>query len=571
MVIGGQRTAVFGFVALSALLGCAEEDQSIFLDASTSPSMARDAGVMMTRMDGGSSPMGSSGEAKVKIDDGELLGSVAGKTRRFLGIPYAKPPVGELRWKRPEKPEKWSKPRDATQWGKRCAQANSAVLMNPASEDEDCLYLNVWAPTDAKSLPVMVWIHGGGNVNGSASELVPYSMPENGLYFYDGSKLAEKNVVVVTLNYRLGVFGFLAHPALDEETGMPSGNQGMWDQVAALEWVKANVAKFGGDPKNVTIFGESAGSYDVCTHVASPKSKGLFHKAISQSGGCTTTMTTKEQAAATADALVAAVDCAGDAPLDCLREKDVATLLGAVGSLPATAGLRTLGPIVDGDFLPEQPRTLYREGRINKVPYMLGSNTDEGTLFTAGMPITTEAQYDAALMTQFMAASAAIKEVYPLSKFEGAMPNPAQAALARVAGDSRLVCTTTDTALLASAHTPVFTYNFDIPVNPELSPIFLGATHGAELVYVFQTSPSFGDAEKSASELMQRYWTNFAKSGDPNHDGAPEWPTYSASSDQRMNFALEESSAVADFRKAECALWIAGYERTFMAAAAPSP
>ena len=218
-------------------------------------------------------PAAAASGVSAAIEQGEVQGTNEAGIHKFLGIPYAKPPLGELRWKRPQPPAAWTTPLQAKTFGKRCAQTNSAVLMNPASEDEDCLYLNVWAPSDAKDLPVMVWIHGGGNVNGSASELVPYSNPAALEYFYDGAALARKQVVIVTINYRLGVFGFLSHPELDE-AGAPSGNQGLWDQLAALQWVQKNVAKFGGVPKNVTIFGESAGSHDVCLQVASAKGQG---------------------------------------------------------------------------------------------------------------------------------------------------------------------------------------------------------------------------------------------------------------------------------------------------------
>jgi para-nitrobenzyl esterase len=503
----------------------------------------------------------------VTIEHGELRGVRSSDTRSFLGIPYAKPPVGELRWKRPEAPEAWSTPRDATKYGKRCAQLDSAVLMNPASEDEDCLFLNVWAPNDARDLPVMVWIHGGGNVNGSASELVPYTRPEAQEYFYDGEELARKDVVLVSINYRLGVFGFLSHPELDEP-GKPSGNQGLWDQVAALQWVQKNVAKFGGDPSKVTIFGESAGSYDVCLHVASAKTEGLFQRAISQSGGCTTVTLTKQQAEGTAGALADALDCSGDDALACLRGKDVPALLTAASTLPASATRRTLSPMVDGDFLSDQPRTLYKNGEINKVPYVLGSNTDEGTLFTSAM-ITTEEQYDAALDAQFPGGRAEIKALYPLDKFKDAKPNPAQAALVRVIGDSRLVCSTTDSARLAAAHSPsVYTYNFDIAVDPSLSPTFLGATHGAELVYVFQTSSRFNEDQTATSNLIQQYWTNFARTGDPNGKTDPVWPTFDADADRRLNFAVKASAVVDNFRKPECDFWIAGYELAFNAATA---
>jgi para-nitrobenzyl esterase len=292
----------------------------------------------------------------------------------------------------------------------------------------------------------------------------------------------------------------------------------------------------------------------------------LFHRAISQSGGCTTVTLTKAQAEAVADQLATSVNCTGDDVLACLRGKDVPALLTAASTLPASATGRTLSPTVDGDFLSDQPRTLYKTGQINKVPYMLGSNTDEGTLFTSAM-ITTEEQYDAALDMQFPGRRDAIKALYSLDKFKDAKPNAAQAALVRVIGDARLVCSTTDSALLAAAHAPsVYAYNFDIAVDPSLSPTFLGATHGAELAYVFQTSSRFNDDQTATSDLMQRYWTNFARKGDPNGGSDPEWLTYDAEADRRMNFAVNASAMVDNFRKAECDFWIAGYEQTFEAA-----
>jgi len=517
-------------------------------------------------------PAAAANGVSATIEQGEVLGTNEGGIHRFLGIPYAKPPLGELRWRRPQPPDAWTTPLQATAYGKRCAQTNSAVLMNPASEDEDCLYLNVWAPSAAKDLPVMVWIHGGGNVNGSASELVPYSDPAALEYFYDGEALARKQVVLVSINYRLGVFGFLSHPELDEP-GAPSGNQGLWDQLAALQWVQKNAAKFGGDPTNVTIFGESAGSHDVCLHVASAKGAGLFHRAISQSGGCTTVASTKQQAEAAATTLASSLGCAASGVAACLRTKDVPSLLMAASTLPPTPTGRIVGPTVDGDFLTAQPRTLYKTGQINKVPYLLGSNTDEGTLYTAtATPLASEAEYDAALQAQFMDRSAAVKALYPLEKFADGKPTPAQAALTRIIGDSRLVCSTTDSALLAAAHVPtVYTYNFDIAVDPSLSPLFLGAAHGSELAYVFQTSSRFNANQIATSDLMQRYWTNFARSGNPNAAPDADWPPYSSASDKRMNFAVNASAVVDNFRKPECDHWISVYEQTFAAASAPAP
>jgi para-nitrobenzyl esterase len=548
-----HRSLPLLFGALT-LFGCAEEAASVKVgDASAAtagdagrPAPAKDASAA-SATDGSSKP---SAAPSVSIDDGALNGTLVGTTRQFLGIPYAKPPLGELRWQPPQPNDKWPKARAATTFGKRCAQPNSAVLMNAPSEDEDCLYLNVWAPEASEPLPVMVWIHGGGNTNGSASEPVPYV---GSGFFYEGRSLAEKGVVVVTFNYRLGVFGFLDHAALEGA----GGNQGLHDQQAALEWVKKNIAAFGGDPENVTIFGESAGSYDVCAHVASPKSRGLFHKAISQSGGCTTLLASKETAQKQGASLAAKLGCGGDdaEALTCLREKGVAELLAA-----ATPDVGAFGPSLDGEFLPDQPRSLFDRGEIAKVPYILGSNTDEGTLFVAASQVADEAAYEAALTSQFGAERVeAIATLYPPSKFEGA--NPFKAALARVVGDARLVCTTYDSALRAvAAGSTVYAYNYDIP-----TPIGdLGATHGAELTSVFGTSPSFTPASKAASEQIQRYWTNFAKTGNPNGGSDLEWPELTADANVRINLALEPS-LVTDFRAEECAFWRAGYDKQFAA------
>jgi para-nitrobenzyl esterase len=491
----------------------------------------------------------------VELADAKFQGTLVGDSRQFVGMGYAKAPTGPLRWRAPQKPDPWPDLQQATAFGKRCAQNGSTTTQNAPSMDEDCLYLNVWTPhpIPAEPLPVMVWFHGGGNVNGSASEPVPFL--NTGL-FYSGQPLAEKHgVIVVTINYRLGVFGFFAHPALVAEGS--SGNQGLLDQRLALEWVRDNIAAFGGDPDNVTIFGESAGSFDVCMHVASPMSRGLFHRAIGQSGGCTTKQTTKVEAEAAATALAATLGCTGRDELACLRDTSVADLLAAPGEFD---------PSVDGQFLPDQPRALYDAGNIAKVPYLLGSNTDEGTLFVVSSQVSTPEQYKAALVGMFGATAAAEIELrYPLAAFANG-PNPPLAALARVFGDARLVCTTYDTAVRASAYAPVFMYNYDIPV-PSTVPgaAFLGATHGAELTSVFGTSPLLAaDAQaKAASDLMQRYWTNVAKDGDPNAGSDPDWPQLTPTTNVRMNFALAQASVKTNFRADECAFWRAGYELQF--------
>jgi para-nitrobenzyl esterase len=419
------------------------------------------------------------------------------------------------------------------------------------------LYLNVWTAAAHKNdqLPVMIWIHGGGNVNGSASEPLPLS---NMGLFYSGQSLAENHgVVVVTFNYRLGAFGFFAHPDLTAE-GSKSGNQGLRDQRAVFDWVQQNIVQFGGDPKNVTIFGESAGSLDVCLHVAASNTTGLFERAISESGGCTTSLTIPATAETSATRLGRAVGCVDANFVTCMRGKRAADLLNLPSSL-----LQGFGPIVDGDLIPDQPRTLYDSGRIAKVPYLLGSNTDEGTLFTTSV-VADQEQLTAALTKAFGDLAQSVADLYPVSEFADAMPNPFQAVLARATGDRVLVCSTYDVALRASKTAPaVYLYNFDIPVEPSLtSGTFLGATHGSELTYVFGTDPTLSPQNKLASDRIQRYWTNFAKIGNPNSESDAAWPKFSAGANARLNLALE-ATIVNDFRAKQCEFWRSQYDVAF--------
>lgn len=501
----------------------------------------------------------------IKLSDGEVRGSVVGATREFRGIPYAKPPIGALRWRAPQKPEKWTSPLDATQFGKRCAQLENLTLQNAASDDEDCLYLSVWTPSPAPTtaLPVMIWIHGGGNINGSTSEPVPFV---NEGVFYSGQYLAEqRGVVVVSINYRLGLFGFFSHPALEPE-GV-SGNQGLLDQRLAMQWVHDNIAKFGGDPDVVTIFGESAGAQDVCFHVASPGSRGLFHRAISQSGGCTTLLRSHDDGMDIAVSVADELGCTGDGALECLRARSSAELMAAPAVIKRSGGgtLPSFGPDVDGQVLPDQPRALFDAGNIAKVPYLLGSNSDEGTLFVIGVAITGETQYRAALAQRFGGLDAdPIAAVYPLADFTGAMPTRELAAFARAVGDSSLVCSTFDSATRAAGHVPVYMYNFSVPAPVEIPGVYLGATHGSELTSVFGTSPTFTAQARSVSDQVQRYWTNFARTGDPNGGLDPMWTPLTADANVRMEFALDPvAKIIPNFRAAYCAFWQTFYASKF--------
>jgi para-nitrobenzyl esterase len=420
----------------------------------------------------------------------------------------------------------------------------------------------VWTPDPAplEPRPVMIWIHGGSNVAGSTGDGVPFP-GYDGVRLYDGSTLVgERNVVLVTVNYRLGVFGFFGHDDLAAEDGLYpyAGNQGLLDQRAAMQWVQANVAAFGGDPDNVTIFGESAGSFDVCAHVASPMSAGLFHRAISQSGGCTVGIRSTSGAATAADAVSAVLGC-DIAPdeLDCLRAASVADVLDAAGSVPE--GSETdLGLSIDGGFLPDHPRTLFDTGQFNKVPYVLGANADEGTLFFINStPITTDAEYQAELFSLFGAYAPEVAALYPSAFF--ATP---QAALIRVFGDSRLVCSTYDVArrIADNRRTKVFTYNFQqIPSLPFINALKLGAFHGLEIAYVFGTSPPPSAADGVLGTKMREYWTRFAEKARPRAKMSSRWPRFKSKS-WRILRLIPKPDRLQGLRKAECDFWTTLYE-----------
>jgi para-nitrobenzyl esterase len=505
----------------------------------------------------------SAGPTRVHVSSGDLEGSlVAGDdVRAFLGIPYAKPPVGELRWKPAQSVDKWSGVRKVKDFGKRCAQLESKLPHAAASDAEDCLYLNVWAPTSLPkhgALPVLVWIHGGGHANGSASE--PVSDTNSG-FLYSGETLAQrKNVVVVTINYRLGVFGFFAERDLGKE-GSKSGNQGLWDQNAALHWVQDNIASFGGDPDRVAIFGQSSGAFDVCVHVASTQARDLFSSAIGQSGGCTTVQPARADVENQVQSLAKTLGCSDAVDvLSCLRGKSTKDVLTAAGS--CSCGDNPFVPVVDADYLPDQPRVLFDAGKIAKVPYILGSNTDEGTLFTNNTVIANEADFSAALQKSYPDYVSQLCSLYSPSKFD--VDNPYQAAYARLVGDATLVCTTEDVAIRAShAGSPTYLYNFDIKANAG----GLGAAHGAELGYVFGTGASLSDDQQKVSDRIQGYWTNLASQSDPSSSDLRTWPNFDAADDVRLNFALS-TSVIDAFRSDECAFWRGVYDAAFASASA---
>jgi para-nitrobenzyl esterase len=557
----GELCAVLLSAWMTALGACGDGDKNEADDED------KDSGAeQATKADAGDSDAGASSTVKlgddplkVELPDGKLEGDVLGNSVRFLKIPFAKPPLGGLRWKAPERNDPWSGVRHESEFASPCPQPPSQ--QSPASTNEDCLYLNVWRPNDNKpNHPVFVWIHGGGFTTGSAADYVPTS---TNFLWYNGQPFAERGVVVVTINYRLGVFGFFAHPELSTEKS-PNGNQGLFDQRMALTWVRDNIAAFGGDPKNVTLAGESAGSGSVCMHVASPGSRGLFQRAVSESGGCTTTGTTSgsdDSAALKEQIAKFASDhgCTGSETLACLRDKPVSELVSAM-AVDRTMGMDALrrnfsfGAVVDGDFLPKSARELYDAGDIAKVPYLLGTNNDEAQLYFLAAPVpANEDEYKASIKMSYGSFADRVLATYPSDKFGGDY----RKLMARISSDSGLICGTLDTARRAvKAGLPVFMYNFNVPWS--IGPAALGASHASEISHVFGTPYNEMGDRAEVGKVMNAYWAAFAEKGDPNYEGAPaKWPAFKPDADDNdQRLQLDPSYEVlSNFRKEECKLW----------------
>ena len=467
----------------------------------------------------------------VQLDSGPVQGAVVEGTtvQVFRGIPYAAPPVGDLRWREPTAVAPWEGVRAATEFGNICHQGRILAAMigeDLPTRSEDCLYLNLWtgAIGSETKQPVMVWIHGGGLTLGWGHQRG-----------YDGAHLARRGVVLVSINYRLGALGFLAHPLLNEEAGV-SGNYGLKDQIAALEWVQRNIEAFGGDPNNVTIFGESAGGTSVHALIASPRSKGLVHRGIAQSP-----WVTASNYAQLDDAMENGRQWI-DTHFDEIDSLAKLRALGAEDLFAAQEAGYAVAVTVDADFMPDHAVDVYRRGGQQDVPVIAGTNTDEGTIFLGLLPFNTPEDYRAAMQEQFGDHASTILGLYPATDARSLF-----AAKNQLITDTWFVQNTRNMLVgMAKVSSNGWQYHFSrrAPQAP-----MLGAFHGMEIGYAFGNLAADASAEDQAlSEAMTRYWVQFARTGNPNVEGLPEWPAYEPHTDQHLELG-DEIKAGAGYRK----------------------
>ena len=479
----------------------------------------------------------------VEITGGKLSGAVQTGEGVFRNIPFAAPPVGDLRWREPQPAKAWTGVRDATTMGPMCHQNDNPQLPH----SEDCLQLNVWTPRSPMTspVPVMVWVHGGGNTAGSGIEAL-----------FNGEVLASHGVVVVNVNYRLGVFGFFAHPGLTKESPHhASGNYGLADQIMALRWVQDNIAKFGGDPKNVTIFGESAGASDVNALIASPLTKGLFVRVIAQSGPAGAGL-------ALADAEKRGVDFA--ASLGFTGDDALAKLRGIPEKELIVKGARAgLGITVDGWVLPEPATKIYAEGREQKVALLIGNNSQE--MQPRGAPGDIRqmiAQRYGPLADRALAA-------YGVNGAYGAgdpQPDPENGTvMLQFTTDNSFRCGTIQELIWHTvAGNTGYEYQFSRTVHGQEA---LGAPHASEIPFIFGTLPvwqnmrKYNESDQQYAPQMQEYWTNFAKTGDPNGGKLVKWPKFDATARAFMDFTDAGPVAKEGLRRQACDVFMENQKR----------
>jgi para-nitrobenzyl esterase len=472
-------------------------------------------------------PVMNAANGTIKIEGGMISGALADGVRSFKGVPFAAPPVGDLRWRPPQPVAAWQGVRECNEYGPDCPQAPypslSLFYSPPRKQSEDCLYLNVWtAANDGEKRPVMVWIYGGGLTRGSGA--VPT---------YDGTALAKKGVVLITINYRIGPFGYLAHPELTAESShRASGNYGVLDQIAALQWVRKNIAAFGGDPNRVTIFGESAGSWSVNVLAATPLAKDLFHRAIGESGGQFGPMATLGEAEKNGAAFAKA---AGAQDLKAFRDVPAEKIVALFNHDPEGKKFKTQ-PVVDRWVLPDEIRNIFAQGKQNKTPVIVGSNANEMTSLTGpgSLPKTME-EYRKRVDAQYGAMSKDYDAAYPV-KNEAEIP----AAYLGAMRDSVFTLAMRTWARMATdGRSKAYHYYFS-HAPPNRNSQYLGAYHAGEIAYVFNNlnrqNPLMQEADYKLADLMSSYWVNFAATGDPNGKGLPSWKPYTRETEPYLDF-----------------------------------
>jgi para-nitrobenzyl esterase len=463
----------------------------------------------------------------VKVEQGKVQGLVSDGVAVFKGLPFAAPPVGPLRWQEPKPAAKWSGVRPANAFSATCAQK------------EDCLYLNIYEPADAKkgaNLPVMLWIHGGAFIFGSGS-------------VYDGSQFAKQGVIVVTMNYRLGRAGWFAHPALTAENPKGLlGNYGLMDQIASLKWVKDNIKEFGGDTKNVTIFGESAGAISVNYLMLAPQASGLFSKALSESGFgrlAASPIATMEQGG------LAFAEKAGVQGTDAAAAKAMRGISWAdlMANPPAIGAPGQILPMADGKLITGSAAAGFQQGMEARVPYLLGGNSDEASLTRRGLNAAERLDSIRQNRAAFLAA------------YDPDGTGNADRIMARLITDSSISEPDRDLARLHAQHgSPTYVYHFSYTPAAQRSTLF-GLAHGGELAYVFNTprGAGFDEEGKAVATAANKYWAEFAKSGDPDSAGGPMWPKFDAGQEYVMEFPANGIPvAVAHLHKARLD-WVEAY------------
>lgn len=467
----------------------------------------------------------------------------AQRFEQFLGVPYAAPPLRELRFAPPEDVEPWQGVRDATRQEPACIQFEPSGVREEQAVSEDCLYIDIYRPANVKRdrLPVMVWFHGGANTQGT------------GVIYGGGTMAARTDTIVISVNYRLGAFGFLAHPGLTADEPAGVGNFGRLDQLKVLKWVRDNIANFGGDAGNVTIYGQSAGGQAVCDMMAAPSAEGLFHKAVVQSQHCFFNRATLERGERLGLEYAEAVGCADEATaVECLRK-------AWPGTLVAHQRIVRGGSKVGTEFLPKTFAEALDDGTWNAVPVMTGTTRSENRLTGGALAGITEEEYEALVRETYGDKAEEVLELYPVSEFKSPWD-----AITQLQTDERRACSNDEFAQAVTTEVPTYRYEFNDPTSPTLYGFRVPGEdmsngHSAELAYLFDFTLGEGPLTKEQEKLaeqMMRYWGAFAHGGAPNFKGAPDWPTYGADHNV-LQLRQEGASEVINSFEAEhnCSFW----------------